>query len=100
MRPRRTPRGRAFRRAARGAQVRWDWAQHAVSVLGASSSIHDDRGDELHASAGVLAGSSSERLRAGIDELFSAARLATAPGAFQGGAGAGFATPVPFGLRF
>lgn len=81
------------------AEVRWDWTQHALSVLAVSSGVRDARGDELHASTGLLAGSSSERLRGGIDELFSAARLATAPGALQGGAGAGGSAPLPLNLR-
>jgi hypothetical protein len=80
--------------------IRWDWQEHAISVMGLGVSAKDARTDEIHASAGVLAGSSSERLRAGIDELFSAARLATAPGEFAGGANAGGSLALPLNLRF
>ncbi len=78
--------------------IRWDWSQHAISVVGGTARLHDSRGDEVHASAGLLAGSSSERLRAGIDELFSAARLATAPGELQGTAAVGGSALLPFNL--
>jgi LPS-assembly protein len=62
------------------AQVRYDWPTRQVSALGAGvSGFRDARGDELHGGLSLLRGSSSERLRAGIDELFSAARLAVAP---------------------
>jgi len=53
----------------------------------------------VHASIGMLRGSSSERLRGGIDELFSAARFAVAPTDLSGGARAGASSPLPLGLR-
>ena len=43
--------------------------------------------------------SSSERLRAGIDELFSAARFAITPTALSGTAGGGFSAPLPLHLK-
>ena len=79
--------------------IRYDWSQHEVSAYGASAGLRDGRGDELHTSIGMLRGSSSERLRGGIDELFSAARFAVAPTALSGGARAGASSPLPLGLR-
>jgi hypothetical protein len=80
--------------------VRWDWSESAVSAVGGLVGARDARGDEAHASAGLLAGASSERLRGGIDELFSAVRLATAPGPLQGGAGFGGTVALPRNLKF
>ena len=79
--------------------IRYDWSEHEVSAFGASAGLRDGRGDEAHASVGMLRGSSSERLRAGIDELFSAARFAVAPTTLTGGARAGASSPLPLGLR-
>jgi len=79
--------------------VRYDWSQHQVSAFGASAGLRDRRGDEVHASVGMLRGASSERLRGGIDELFSAARFAVTPTALTGGARAGASGPLPLGLR-
>ncbi len=63
-----------------GAQIRFDWPTRQVTAVGAGvGGFRDARGDELHGGLSLLRGSSSERLRAGIDELFSAARLAVAP---------------------
>ena len=79
--------------------VRYDWALHQVSAFSASGGIRDARGDEIHSSVGMLRGSSSERLRAGIDELFSAARFASAPTALTGSLGAGASAPLPLNLK-
>jgi hypothetical protein len=79
--------------------VRYDWSLRQVSALNAWGGVRDARGDEVHASLGMLRGSSSERLRAGIDELFSAARFAITPSALSGSAGAGFSAPLPLHLR-
>ena len=79
--------------------VRYDWALRAVSAFSASAGVRDGRGDEVHASFGMLRGSSSERLRGGIDELFSAARLAATPTALTGGARAGASAPLPLNLK-
>jgi hypothetical protein len=79
--------------------VRYDWSLRQVSALNAWGGVRDARGDEVHASLGMLRGSSSERLRAGIDELFSAARFAITPSALSGSAGGGFSAPLPLHLR-
>ena len=81
------------------ASVRYDWKLREVSAFGASAGVRDARGDEVHTSIQMLRGSSSERLRAGIDELFSAARLAVAPSPLTGSANAGISGPLPLGLR-
>ena len=83
-----------------GASVRYDWALHDLSALSAGGGARDARGDEVHASLALLRGSSSERLRAGIDELFSAARFNVPPGDLSGNLGAGVSAPLPkAGLR-
>ncbi len=81
------------------ANLRYDWALHDLSALGASAGVRDARGDEIHAAVGMLRGSSSERLRGGIDELFSAARFAVTPTALTGSAGAGGSTSLLSWLR-
>ena len=86
--------------ASLGASVRYDWALHDLSALSAGGGARDGRGDEVHASLALLRGSSSERLRAGIDELFSAARFSVAPGDLTGNARVGASAPLPkAGLR-
>ncbi|HEY6911238.1 MAG TPA: hypothetical protein VI356_17800 [Myxococcales bacterium] len=82
-----------------GSSVRYDWASRALSAFGAAGGMRDGRGDELHGSIGFLRGASSERLRAGIDELFSAARFDLPPGPLTGTAGAGASGPLFLGLR-
>jgi LPS-assembly protein len=79
--------------------VRYDWSQRQLSAFGAAAGVRDARGDEIHASFGVLRGASSERLRAGIDELFSAARFANTSSTLTGSARAGASGPLPFGMR-
>ena len=86
--------------ASVGVAVRYDWALRDVSALAAGGGVHDARGDEVHASLSLLRGNSSERLRAGIDEFFSAARFNVPPGDLGGNLTAGFSTPLPkAGLR-
>jgi len=82
--------------------VRYDWALRHVSAFSAGAGIRDARGDEAHTSVDMLRGSSSERLRAGIDELFSAARYANASSALTGSAriGASGALPLNFRLAY
>jgi hypothetical protein len=81
------------------AAIRYDWALHEVSAVGGSAGIRDARGDELHGSVNFLRGSSSERLRAGIDELFSAARYAALAAPLTGSARAGGSGALALGLR-
>jgi hypothetical protein len=77
--------------------LRFDWAENVVSAAGASASFRDARDDEVHAGGSVLRVASSERLRSGIDELFSAVRLANTSGELSGSAGAGASAPLPVG---
>jgi len=79
--------------------VRYDWALRVVSAFSAGAGARDARGDEVHATFGMLRGSSSERLRGGIDELFSAARLAASPTPLTGGPRAGASAPLPLNLK-
>jgi LPS-assembly protein len=82
-----------------GSSIRYDWASRALSAFAASGGVRDGRGDELHGGIGFLRGASSERLRAGIDELFSAARFNLPPSPLTGTAGAGASGPLFLGLR-
>jgi hypothetical protein len=79
--------------------VRYDWALRHLSAFGAAAGVRDARGDEAHASFDMLRGSSSERLRAGIDELFSAARLSTVSSTLTGSARAGASGALGLGFR-
>ena len=86
--------------ASLGASVRYDWTLRDLSAISAGGGAHDARGDEVHASLSLLRGSSSERLRAGIDELFSAARYDVPPAALGGNARVGGSAALPkAGLR-
>ena len=83
-----------------GASLRYDWTLRDLSAFSAGGGAHDSRTDEVHAGLTILNGSSSERLRAGIDELFSAARLDTTPSSLGGNAGVGASVALPKpGLR-
>jgi LPS-assembly protein len=82
-----------------GTSVRYDWASRALSAFSAGGGLRDGRGDELHGGVSFLRGASSERLRAGIDELFSAARFSLPPTPLAGTAGAGASGPLFLGLR-
>ncbi len=68
------------------AGMRYDWKLRDLVVFGAGAGMRDARTDEVHASMNLLRGSSSARLRAGIDELFSAARYDVAAGSLSGSA--------------
>ncbi len=75
--------------------VRYDWSLRALSAFSASGGMRDSRGDEAHGSISFLRGSSSERLRAGIDELFSAARFDVPAGDLTGNLRAGGSSALP-----
>jgi hypothetical protein len=79
--------------------IRYDWSDRSISMVSAGARYRDGRGDEVHAGLLLLRSSSSERLRPGIDELFSAVRLATAAGDLSGNAGVGFSAPLPLNLK-
>jgi LPS-assembly protein len=85
--------------AAFNGVVRYDWDISALSTISLSASAHDARSDEVHGSLLLLRGASSERLRAGIDELFAAARLAALPGSLVGSVGGGASAALPGNLR-
>lgn len=74
----------AFGPGSLGGALRYDWAGRVVSTIGGGASVHDERGDVVAVQASLLRPSSSERVRAGIDELFSAVRLATGAGELTG----------------
>jgi hypothetical protein len=84
-----------------GATARYDWTDHAISILSSSAQLRDSRNDELHFSTVLLRSSSSERSRAGIDELFSAVRLVPTAGANQisGGMGLGGSAPLMWNFK-
>jgi|1185.fasta_scaffold01549_2 LPS-assembly protein len=82
-----------------GGTLRYDWKLRDLSTLSGSVGVRDSRGDEVHGGISFLRGASSERLRGGIDELFSAARFAVAPGPLTGSGGAGFSAGLPFNFR-
>jgi LPS-assembly protein len=72
----------------------YDLTLKALSAVSASASARDARTDEVHASLSLLRGNSSARLRAGIDELFSAAVFSGGPGPMTGSATVGASAPI------
>jgi len=76
-------------------RVQLDWGLRAVTQVAAGSYLRNARGDELHGGLNMLRGIAGERLRAGIDELFGAARLAARPGDLFGGPGFGGSVGFP-----
>jgi hypothetical protein len=68
-------------------------------MVSAGGFLRDARTDELHVSLLLLRGASSERLRAGIDELFSAAQLDALAGQLSGSAGIGASAPLIWNFR-
>ncbi|MFL5375151.1 MAG: LptA/OstA family protein [Myxococcales bacterium] len=83
-------------------RVQLDWGLHAVTQLSSSAQLRSDRGDEVHGGLQMLRGIAAERLRAGIDELFGAARLAANSGPLVGGPSFGGSVGIPLarqGLR-
>jgi LPS-assembly protein len=85
--------------AAASAVLRYDWDLRVISAIIANLSAHDARYDEVHGGLTFLRGSSSERLRAGIDELFAAAKLNALAGSLTGSLGGGASAPLPANLR-
>ncbi|HEY2031167.1 MAG TPA: hypothetical protein VGH20_18375 [Myxococcales bacterium] len=85
--------------AALNGTVSYDWDISALSTISLGLSVHDARTDEIHGSLLLLRGASSERLRAGVDELFAAARLAALPGSLAGSVGGGASAALPANLR-
>lgn len=83
-------------------RVQLDWGLRAVTQVSGSTVLRSDRGDEVHGGLQMLRGIAAERLRAGIDELFGAARLAASPGSLLGGPSFGGSVGIPLarqGLR-
>ena len=83
-------------------RAQFDWDLGALTLLSGGASARSARGDELHANMLLLRGAASERIRAGADELFAAARIAADPGDLYGGVGFGGSVGLPLrrqGLR-
>jgi LPS-assembly protein len=77
-------------------RANWDWGLRELSGGAASATLSDARGDQLRASVQALhATAASELIRAGADELFSTARLASTSGSLTGSAGAGVTVKLP-----
>ena len=76
-------------------KTNFDWAIGNVSAVQAAVQLADQRGDSLRASAQVFRATAPEQFRAGIDELFSTARLASAPGDLVGGGSVGATARLP-----
>ena len=81
--------------ASFGASAQYDWRLRALTLLGGGFSLHDARGDEVHGGLSLQRGAASERIRAGIDELFAAAQVASDAGDLFGSAGFGGSATLP-----
>jgi hypothetical protein len=88
--------GFAWGPATLSASAQYDWGLRALTLFVGSAGLRDARGDELHAGYSLQRGAASERIRAGIDELFAAARIASDPGSLFGSAGFGGSASLPF----
>jgi LPS-assembly protein len=91
-----------FPRFGMETRVQLDWGLRAVTQLSGGTYLRDARGDELHGGLNMLRGVPAEQVRAGIDELFGAVRLAARPGELLGSAGLGASAALPLagpGLR-
>ena len=91
-----------------GAAAQYDWSLHALTYLSGSLSARSGiratikptiGGSELHGGLSLQRGAASERIRAGADELFSAARIATDPGLLFGSASIGGSSALPWGRQ-
>ncbi|HYZ89768.1 MAG TPA: hypothetical protein VE620_10775 [Myxococcales bacterium] len=82
-----------------GAAAQYDWSLHALTLLSGSLAARSAGGSEVHGGLSLLRGAASERIRAGIDELFSAARIAANPGDLFGSLGVGGSSLLPFGKQ-
>jgi len=87
--------GFAWGPATLSASAQYDWGLRALTLFVGSAGLRDARGDELHAGYSLQRGAASERIRAGIDELFAAARIASDPGSLFGSAGFGGSAALP-----
>jgi LPS-assembly protein len=85
--------------ASASTTFRYDWQLGALSTILAYGALRDARTDEVHAGTTLLRGATSERLRAGIDELFSAEAPDALAGALTGSWGAGGSAPLLWNLR-
>jgi hypothetical protein len=84
------------------AAAQYDWGLRALTLLSSGIGLHDARGDEVHGGLSLQRGAASERIRAGIDELFAAAQVASDPGNLFGSAAFGGSATLPVrrqGLR-
>jgi len=91
--------GFGWGRVSVGAWAQYDWSLRALTLLGGSLSVRNVRGDEAHAGLGLQRGAASERTRAGIDELFAAARVASDPGSLFGSGSFGGSAALPLGRQ-
>ena len=94
--------GFAWGPAGFGASAQYDWGLRALTLLSGNLGVHNARGDEVHGGLSLQRGAASERIRAGIDELFAAAQVASDPGDLFGSAGFGGSATLPLrrqGLR-
>jgi len=73
----------------------FDWSLRAVTFFSGGLGLRDSRGDEVHGEFGLQRGAASERIRAGIDELFAAPRVASDPGDWFGSAKFAGSTALP-----
>ena len=84
------------------ASAQYDWGLRALTLVSGGVRVRDTRGDEARGGFGLQRGAASERIRAGIDELFAAARVASDPGNLYGSAVFGGSAVLPWsrgGLR-
>jgi LPS-assembly protein len=78
------------------AAAQYDWSLRRWTYLTGSLSARSAAGSEVHGGMSLQRGAASERIRAGIDELFSAARIAADPGFLFGSASIGGSSPFPW----
>jgi LPS-assembly protein len=82
-----------------GAAAQYDWSLRRWTYLTGSLTARLSAGSELHGGMSLQRGAASERIRAGADELFAAAQIASDPGLLFGSASAGGSSALPWGRQ-
>jgi hypothetical protein len=91
--------GFAWGAYAVGAAAQYDWSLRRWTYVNGSLTARFSINSELHGGVSLQRGAASERVRAGADELFAAAQVASDPGSLFGSLGVGGSSALPWGKQ-